>query len=460
MLEALCNLHSGIDQLSTFDYSGGKQKRKKYDVGKFFLAIASYDIRIVLIVLAYFAYSIQHASSNNEELAKDVLQVYAPLAHRLGIYWLKTEMENAAFAILYPKEHAKLDSITRNVLYLENENNYTECVLSILRLSMKEAGMQNVTVTGRVKQFYSIFKKMRRLNQPFNTRDTTTKEMTEQVQDLVAFRIIVEDVKDCYTCLGIVHGMWTPVSPVRIKDYIASPKPNGYQSLHTTVTGLENKQIEIQIRTREMHDMAENGDAAHWVYKVDQESSIERSKTTLMEEENTIWMRQLVEWVQQLKSSEEMYENDIDEMISVNGGMTPSLREIYVFSPKGDLYELPVGSSVLDFAYAIHTQLGHQCAGAKVNDQMVSLKHLVQNGDTIEIITLPNQTPKREWLDNVNTLRAQKKIKGWLNSQQREENISLGQSVFEKAFKKYMRDTNEKTNTNILVDMEDTLITM
>jgi len=291
-------------------------------------------------------------------------------------------------------------------------------------------------VTGRAKSFYSIYQKME--SQKLEFKD---------IQDLMAFRILVTDVAQCYLALGIVHSHWIPVQG-RFKDYIASPKPNGYQSLHTTVIGPEGKRIEVQIRTRTMHHVAEGGIAAHWQYKQQSSSSsssmnsktFHKSGKGMVEDaKHFTWLRQLVDSVQQQSKSPQKVLNTSSSLAALprQEDLVMFASEVFCFSPQGQLFALPQGSSVLDFAYRVHSDLGNHCVGAKVNGKMVPLKYTFQNGDTVEIIQNSNQNPQREWLDFCRTSKAKSRIKSWLTAQQRDESIALGKNLLEKELKKY-----------------------
>ena len=288
---------------------------------------------------------------------------------------------------------------------------YINEVISIIAKKMEEEGIEAV-VTGRPKHFYSIYQKMESQNLLY-----------DQIYDLVAFRILVDTVRECYEGLGVIHSHWRPV-PGRFKDYVALPKPNMYQSLHTTVIGPYGERMEIQIRTQEMHRVAEEGIAAHWRYK-------ESNDFQFNETQRFAWLRQLIEWQQNLQDPQEFLHSIKEDLFA---------DEVYVFTPKGDLLNFPKGSTVIDFAYRIHSDVGHHCSGARVNGQLFPLKYLLRSGDTIEIITTNQQTPSRDWLKLVKSPRAKSRIRNWLKSQQRERSVLLGRQILENDLGRYKLD--------------------
>jgi len=380
----------------------------------------SRDIRVLLVKLADRAHNmrtLQHMPPEKQRrIAKETMEIYAPLAHRLGIYWLKTELEDECFKYLYPDKYELLDTLVRGSEVERKQ--YEENVVDMLVEQMKEAGVgqqgKNSTfdVTGRTKGLYSIHTKMRRQDIEF-----------DDVHDVMAFRIMVDDVASCYQALGVVHSHFKPV-PGKIKDYIALPKPNGYRSLHTTIIGPKGK-LEVQIRTSDMHEVAESGIAAHWIYKQGGSDKGKNPKAGARYE----WLRELVQEVRRQSDPKEFVKS-VKEDLALT-------KEVFVFSPKGDLYALARGSSVLDFAFKVHSQLGSHCVGAKVNGKQVTLRHLIQNGDTVEILTSNHQTPRREWLKYVRTSKAKNRIHSWLKRQQREQNIFDGKKMIQQGLKNY-----------------------
>jgi GTP pyrophosphokinase len=348
------------------------------------------------------------SEAKQREIAEETLEIYAPLAHRLGIYWLKSELEDDALRALHPEVYAQLkQDVSKKKAERER---YIAEVIDILQQKLGEAGI-TAKVYGRPKHFYSIYQKMQKQNLLF-----------DQIYDLVAFRILVDSVRECYEALGVVHSHWKPV-PGRFKDYIALPKANLYQSLHTTVIGPYGERIEVQIRTHEMHRVAEEGIAAHWTYK--------EGRHGLEEAQRFAWLRQLMEWQQQLKDPQEFLHTVKEDLFT---------EEVYAFTPKGDLYSFPKSASVIDFAYRIHTEVGNHCTGARANGRLVPLRYQLQNGDTIEIITTTQQTPSKDWLKFVNTSKAKARIRQWIKAQQRERSVALGRELLERELSRYHLD--------------------
>ncbi|MFQ5736488.1 MAG: RelA/SpoT family protein [Thermodesulfobacteriota bacterium] len=401
-------LVDGLTKLSrmTFDR---KEDREAENFRKMILAMGK-DIRVILIKLADRLHNMRTLGAldpaRQKKIARETLDIYAPLANRLGIGWMKTELEDLAFFYL---EHDRYTTLKQRV---ESENdfrhNYIVKVKSIIEEKLKEHGVEG-EVTGRPKQIYSIYKKMVDQDVDF-----------ENIYDIIAFRIIVNDVKDCYEVLGIIHSLWKPV-PGRFKDYIAIPKLNMYQSLHTTVVGPHGVRMEVQIRSEEMHRVAEYGIAAHWKYK---EGKALQSK----EEKSFAWLRQLLEWQKDLKDSDEFME-------TLKVDLFP--EEVFVFTPKGAVKEFSVGATPVDFAFSIHTDVGNRCAGARVNGKMVPLKYKLRNGDVVEIITSASHHPSKDWLKFVVSSRAKTRIRQWIKTEEREKSIDLGKEICEKEFNKH-----------------------
>jgi GTP pyrophosphokinase len=403
-------LVDGVTKISQINFTT-REERQAENFRKMIIAMA-HDIRVILIKLADRAHNMRTLSylpeAKQREIAEETLEIYAPLAHRLGIYWLKSELEDNALRYLHPEVYAQLkQDVAKKKAEREH---YIAEVLAILREKLAEAGI-SAEVYGRPKHFFSIYQKMQSQNLLFS-----------QIYDLVAFRILVDSVRECYEALGIVHSHWKPV-PGRFKDYIALPKANMYQSLHTTVIGPYGERIEVQIRTHEMHRIAEEGIAAHWTYKEDGRG--------LEDAQRFAWLRQLVEWQQQLKDPQEFLHTVKEDLFT---------EEVYVFTPKGALYNFPQGASVIDFAYRIHSEVGNHCTGARANGRLVPLRYQLQNGDTIEIITTPQQTPSKDWLKIVKTSKAQARIRQWIKSQQRERSVALGRELLERELVRYHLD--------------------
>jgi GTP pyrophosphokinase len=380
------------------------------------LAMAD-DIRVILIKLADRLHNMRTLHFHNKEhkikeIAKETFDIYVPIASRLGIYWVKKELEDTSFKYLQPDEYDRILQLVSKD-QAEREKAIEKIRQQILQ-KIEEAGLKG-QVLGRYKQFYSIYDKMVKQNLTF-----------EEVYDLIAFRIILNTVPECYTALGVMHNTWQPI-PKKFKDYIGVPKPNRYQSLHTTVIGPEGERIEVQIRTHEMDQVARSGIAAHWSYKegksYDQNSG-----------ETYAWIQNLVENQANSSSPEEFMEN-------VRIDLFPD--EVYVFTPRGDVISLPKGATSIDFAYAIHTEIGNQCTGAKVNGKIVPLVYDLKTGDTCEVVVTKGHTPSKDWLQFVKTVKARSRIKHWIKSQEHERSLSLGKELCEKAFRKHSLNFNK-----------------
>jgi len=407
----IASLVDGLTKISKITLAT-REEQQAENFRKMLLAMAK-DIRIVLIKLAdrlHNMRTLEHLSPEQQvKIAQETLDIYAPLANRLGIDRLKTELEDLSFRYLYPEEYHKL---AWEVAWKKEEREkYIQDVSSLISDKLSSYGLKG-KVSGRPKHFFSIFRKMRAQNLEFG-----------QVYDIIAFRLILATVKDCYEALGFIHSLWKPV-PGRFKDYIAMPKANGYQSLHTTVIGPYGERVEIQIRTEEMNRTAEEGIAAHWQYK---EGKIFAPKDS----KQFAWVRQLLEWQQDLRDPHEFLE-------TVKIDLFPD--EVYVFTPKGDVKQFPIGSTPVDFAYSIHTQIGHQCVGAKVNGKIVPLRYQLKNGDIVEIITATGHQPSKDLLKTVKTSRARTKIRQWIKAQARDRSVDLGKEICEREFKKYHLD--------------------
>jgi guanosine-3',5'-bis(diphosphate) 3'-pyrophosphohydrolase len=368
------------------------------------------DIRVILVKLADRLHNMRtlkyHVPEKQVEIAQETLDIYAPLANRLGIDWVKSELEDLAFQYLHPDIY---DEIQRRIAKKEKErSHYIDEVKRTLMKKLYENHIEG-EVAGRLKQIYSIYIKMKDQKIDF-----------DQVYDITAFRVIVNTIKECYDVLGIIHSLWKP-SPGKFKDYIGLPKENMYQSLHTAVIGPYGERIEIQIRTQEMHKIAEEGIAAHWKYK-------EGKVFEEADDKRFTWLRQLLEWQRDLKDDAEFIE-------SVKVDLFP--HEVYVFTPKGSVKQFPIGATPVDFAYSIHSDIGNHCSGAKVNGKIIPLRYELRSGDTVEIMTLPNQKPSKDWLKFVKTSRAKTKIRQWFTNEEREKSINLGKEILEKELRKY-----------------------
>lgn len=403
-------LVDGVTKISKINFKT-REERQAENFRKMIIAMAR-DIRVILVKLADRTHNMRTLSYLSEakqrEIAEETLEIYAPLAHRLGIYWIKSDLEDNALRALHPEIYGELKQAVAKKK-AERER-YIGEVIGILQQKLSEAGI-TAEFYGRPKHFYSIYQKMQKQNLLF-----------DQIYDLVAFRILVASVRECYEALGIVHSHWKPV-PGRFKDYIALPKANMYQSLHTTVIGPYGERIEVQIRTHEMHRIAEEGIAAHWSYK--------EERRGLEEAQRFAWLRQLMEWQQQLKDPQEFLHTVKEDLFT---------EEVYAFTPKGDLYSFPQDATVLDFAYRVHSEVGNHCAGARANGRLVPLRYQLQNGDTIEIITAAQQSPGKDWLKIVSTSKAKARIRQWVKSQQRERSVALGREILERELARYPLD--------------------
>jgi GTP pyrophosphokinase len=406
--EEIAQLVDGLTKISLISLRSSEEHQAE-NFRKMILAMVK-DIRVILIKLADRLHNMRtlkyHTPEKQAEIAQETLDIYAPLAHRLGIDWIKSELEDLAFQYLYPEIY---EEIRRKIAKKEKER--TRYVDEVKRTLMKKLYENHIEgdVTARLKQTYSIYLKMKEQNIDF-----------DQVYDITAFRVIVNSIKECYDVLGIIHSLWKPI-PGKFKDYIGLPKENMYQSLHTTAIGPYGERIEIQIRTHEMHKIAEEGIAAHWKYK-------EGKVVEEAEDKRFTWLRQLLEWQRDLKDDREFIE-------SVKVDLFPN--EVYIFTPKGSVKPFPIGSTPIDFAYSIHSDVGSHCSGAKVNGKIVPLRYELRSGDTVEILTSPNQKPSKDWLKLVKTSRAKTKIRQWFTAEEREKSIILGKEILEKELRKY-----------------------
>ena len=406
--EEVGELVAGLTKLSKIEFQS-REEAQAENFRKMLIAMSK-DIRIILIKLADRLHNIRTLEYMKEDsrlrVARETLEIYAPLAHRLGIYWMKEELEDRAFRVLHPEIYAQIEE--RIAGTKKERERYIEDVKTRLSAELASRAL-HCEVTGRLKEAYSLYKKMQQQNVPI-----------DQIYDLIAFRVIVDGTTTtCYETLGIVHGLWKPVQG-RFKDYIAMPKPNGYQSIHTTVIGPFGERMEVQIRTQEMHRVAELGIAAHWKYKG-------VGSTRPSDEQKFAWLRQLLEWQQSLKDPNEFLETVRVDLFS---------DEVYVFTPRGDVQALPAGATPIDFAYAVHSEVGNHCAGAKINGQLMPLRHTLSNGDTVEIVTSPHQRPRQEWLDFVVTGRARSRIRHFLKLEQVERARDLGRDLLQRELHK------------------------
>ncbi len=404
-------LVDGVTKLGKIHYES-KEEQQAENLRKMLLAMAK-DVRVILIKLADRLHNMRTlkfmTDAKKKEKATETLEIYAPIAHRLGIFKIKWELEDLSLLYMHPEEY--YDLVKKVNSKRETRLNYINNVISGLKKAVGDVNIQ-CEIYGRPKNFYSIYKKMYVQHKNF-----------EEIYDLTAVRILVDSVKDCYGVLGVVHTMWTPL-PGRFKDYIATPKPNMYQSLHTTLIGDQGEPFEIQIRTYEMHRIAEYGIAAHWKYK---EGDEEANKNADMDSKLT-WLRQMMELQGDLKDPQEFMESLKIDLFN---------NQVYVFTPGGQVVELPVGSTPVDFAYKIHSAVGNKCVGAKVNNRIVPLNYQLKNGQLVEIMTSKSANgPSRDWLKFIQTTQAKNRIKHWFKKERREENISNGRDMLERDIKR------------------------
>ena len=410
---------SGVTKLSSLSFLSSRARQAE-SLRKMFLAMTD-DIRVILIKLAdrlHNMWTLQfHQPNKRVEIARETLDIYAPIAARLGIYWIKNELEESSFKYLQTDEYDRIQALIAKSR-TEREK-YMETVKNFIQKKMEESNLR-CEVLGRNKNYFSIYNKMIAQNLPF-----------EEIYDIIAFRIILDSISNCYEALGLIHSMWKPIDH-KFKDYIARPKQNMYQSLHTTVIGPFGERIEIQIRTQEMDRVAKSGIAAHWSYKEGKRIDENISK-------KFAWIQDLVENQDNLGDPGEFLENVRIDLFQ---------DEVYVFTPRGEIKTLPRGATAVDFAYMIHTEVGNQCTGSKVNGQLVPLTYELKTGDIIEITTSKNHHPSKDWLKYVKTVKARSKIRHWIKTQEKERSITLGREMLDKAFRK------ERLNFNILAKSE------
>ena len=401
---------SGVTKISKLPLAGSKRARQAESIRKMILAMAD-DIRVILIKLADRLHNMRtlnyHITAKKKRsIAQETLDIYAPIASRLGIYWVKKELEDNSFRYLYPEERNRIENLVH--ADREERDQYIETVQGMISHKMEEAGLP-AEVKGRYKHFYSIYQKMLSQNLPF-----------EEIYDITAFRIILDTISQCYEALGVIHSTWRPI-PKKFKDYIGMPKPNMYQSLHSTVVGPFGERMEIQIRTHDMDRVAKSGIAAHWSYKEGRQVD-EAARHTFA-------------WIQNLVENQAIFKNPGEFLENVRIDLFPD--DVYVFTPQGEIKSLPKGATPVDFAYLIHTEVGNQCTGAKVNGRMVPLKYGLQTGEIVEIVTMKGSHPSKDWLSFVKTVKARSRIRQWIKVQEKERSLSLGREMCEKAFRKY-----------------------
>ncbi|HEY7891710.1 MAG TPA: bifunctional (p)ppGpp synthetase/guanosine-3',5'-bis(diphosphate) 3'-pyrophosphohydrolase, partial [Solirubrobacteraceae bacterium] len=402
---------------------------------KMMVAMAT-DVRVILIKLADRLHNMRTIDAlpkqKQNDKARETLEIYAPIAHRLGIHAIKWELEDLAFATLHPRKYQEIKDLVSQ--QREERERYVTEAGEYLQTELRAVGI-DAQIAGRAKHFYSIYSKMTKKGREFN-----------EIYDLTAMRVIVESVKDCYGTVGVIHSLWKPL-PGRFKDFIAMPKFNRYQSLHTTVIGPEGRPLEIQIRTHEMHELAEFGVAAHWMYKQrrNDRGQTDGEAESVSEEAKLGWLRSMMDWQKELSDPREFMENLKIDLFE---------DEVYVFTPKGEVKSLAAGATPLDFAYEVHTEIGHRCVGARVNGKIVPLHYELHSGEIVEILTGKRERgPSRDWLAMVKTTRARNKIKQWFKAESREDTEHTGREVLQDHLKKQGLPAQKITGSALLADV-------
>jgi GTP diphosphokinase / guanosine-3',5'-bis(diphosphate) 3'-diphosphatase len=404
----VARLVNGVTKLGKIHMRSREQVQAE-NIRKMLVAMAE-DIRVVLIKLGDRLHNMRTVEAlppeRRQRIARETLDIYAPLAHRLGIWQMKWELEDLGFAQVDPENFQAIE--LKLARQRQEREAFVRNIAEILEREVEDIGV-SADISGRPKHVYSIFEKMKKTGKGF-----------EEIFDLIAIRVLVDSVKDCYGVLGVVHSLWKPI-PGRFKDYIAMPKGNGYQSLHTTLVSHTGEAMEVQIRTHEMHQTAEYGVAAHWRYK---EGGLHDDRF----DERFTWLRLLMDWQKEVLDAETFVDTVKVDIFQ---------DEVFVFTPKGDVRSLPAGSTPVDFAYRVHTEVGHRCIGAKTNGRMVPLDHVLENGDIVEVLTTKGpHGPSRDWLTFVKTSSAREKIRGWFKKERREENIQKGREQLDKEFRR------------------------
>ncbi|WP_241004396.1 bifunctional (p)ppGpp synthetase/guanosine-3',5'-bis(diphosphate) 3'-pyrophosphohydrolase [Conexibacter sp. SYSU D00693] len=429
--EEVANLVDGVTKLTGITFTS-RDEAQAENYRKMMVAMAS-DIRVILIKLADRLHNMRTIDAMPKqkqiEKAKETLEIYAPIAHRLGIHAIKWELEDLAFAALHPRKYQEIKGLVNQ--QREERERYVQKAGEYLARELEALGIE-ARISGRAKHFYSIYSKMTKKGREFN-----------EIYDLTAMRVIVDSVKDCYGAVGVIHSLWKPL-PGRFKDFIAMPKFNMYQSLHTTVIGPEGLPLEIQIRTQEMHDRAEFGVAAHWIYK--QDPSKQDGPAGPQEgEEKLRWLRSMVDWQQDLHDPKEFVETLKVDLFD---------EEVFVFTPKGEVKSLAAGATPLDFAYEVHTEVGHRCVGAKVNGKIVPLNYALRSGDIVEILTSKrDRGPSRDWLALVKTTRARNKIKQFFKAESREDTEHTGRELLQEHLQKNGLPPQKIVSSPLLADV-------
>ncbi|HWT91863.1 MAG TPA: bifunctional (p)ppGpp synthetase/guanosine-3',5'-bis(diphosphate) 3'-pyrophosphohydrolase [Solirubrobacteraceae bacterium] len=430
--EEVAGLVDGVTKLTGITFQS-RDEAQAENYRKMVVAMAS-DIRVILIKLADRLHNMRTIGAMPKqkqiEKAKETLEIFAPIAHRLGIHAIKWELEDLAFAALHPRKYQEIKGLVNQ--QRDERERYVNKAGEYLRRELEALGIE-AEISGRAKHFYSIYSKMTKKGREFN-----------EIYDLTAMRVQVGSVKDCYGAVGVIHSLWKPL-PGRFKDFIAMPKFNMYQSLHTTVIGPEGLPLEIQIRTREMHDMAEYGVAAHWIYKAGQGGGSRPAPPTQDNEQKLKWLRQMMDYQQDLQDPKEFMETLKVDLFD---------EEVFVFTPKGEVKSLAAGATPLDFAYEVHTEIGHRCVGARVNGKIVPLHYELKSGDIVEVLTSKKERgPSRDWLAVVKTTRARNKIKAWFKAESREDTEHTGRVLLQEHLSKRGLPAQKISGSPLLADV-------
>ncbi|MDQ3631372.1 MAG: bifunctional (p)ppGpp synthetase/guanosine-3',5'-bis(diphosphate) 3'-pyrophosphohydrolase [Actinomycetota bacterium] len=423
-------LVDGVTKLTGITFQS-RDEAQAENYRKMMVAMAT-DIRVILIKLADRLHNMRTIAAMPKQKqidkAKETLEIYAPIAHRLGIHAIKWELEDLAFAALHPRKYQEIKGLVNQ--QREEREDYVRAAGEGLAADLEALGIK-AEISGRAKHFYSIYSKMTKKGREFN-----------EIYDLTAMRVIVDSVKDCYGALGVIHSSWKPL-PGRFKDLIAMPKFNMYQSLHTTVIGPQGLPLEIQIRTREMHDMAEYGVAAHWIYKVEGEGT--GGKPLSEGEAKLKWLRSMLDWQKELQDPQEFMENLKVDLFD---------EEVFVFTPKGEVKSMQSGATPLDFAYEVHTEIGHRCVGARVNGKIVPLHYELRSGDIVEILTANRERgPSRDWIAMVRTTRARNKIRAWFKAESRDDTEHTGRALLQETLNKSGLPAQKISGSPLLADV-------
>jgi GTP diphosphokinase / guanosine-3',5'-bis(diphosphate) 3'-diphosphatase len=430
--EEIAGVVDGVTKLTGITFQS-RDEAQANNYRKMMVAMAT-DVRVILIKLADRLHNMRTIEAmpkqKQMEKARETLEIYAPLAHRLGIHAIKWELEDLAFATLHPRKYQEIKGLVAQ--QRDEREHYVTEAGEYLRSELADVGI-DAQIAGRAKHFYSIYSKMTKKGREFN-----------EIYDLTAMRVIVDSVKDCYGTVGVIHSLWKPL-PGRFKDFIAMPKFNMYQSLHTTVIGPEGRPLEIQIRTHEMHEMAEFGVAAHWVYKQPVPGEERSGVTPAGEDAKLKWLRSMLDWQKELSDPREFMETLRTDLFE---------EEVYVFTPKGEVKSLASGATPLDFAYEVHTEIGHRCVGARVNGKIVPLHYELRSGDIVEILTAKRERgPSRDWLAMVKTTRARNKIKAWFKAESRQDTEHTGRELLQEHLRKQGLPAQKITGSALLADV-------